>query len=329
LDIDYCKAISAAIFNGNVGNIVYKVVTTETRFLELAAGNVDVLLGNTAPSIQNDVKEATSGFGFTFSQPYFYAGLTMGGVPPYVFNSPFRDSLRKYSYSPCPDFILPLLDFFVYFNNRYGDCAAKLDSSSAACQNLKLCVTVGGGFEDQVRSKLFPAERFVVPVPQSLGLSLTNGVCNAVAGSFFDVIPSAIQKEYDGVYEVDVNRFSKQPLALVTREDDHQWSQLVYWINAGLFYAEERNITLRTAANEMPVVETFGPLLKNMFHRSVSAVGNYGEIYARHVQGEAPRGGLHLLNNLSGPQLYPSPGLFGEIDSNQGRKRRVWRRLRK
>jgi ABC-type amino acid transport substrate-binding protein len=87
LDIDYCKAISAAIFDGNVVNIEYKEVTTETRFKELAAGNVDVLLGNTSPTIQNDVKEATSGVGFSFSQPYFYAGLTMGGVPPYVFHS--------------------------------------------------------------------------------------------------------------------------------------------------------------------------------------------------------------------------------------------------
>jgi ABC-type amino acid transport substrate-binding protein len=90
LDIDYCKAFSAAIFDVNVQNIVYQEVTPETRFAELAAGNIDVLFGITSPSIQNDVKEATSGFGFSFSQPYFYAGLTMGGVPPYVFIHLFR-----------------------------------------------------------------------------------------------------------------------------------------------------------------------------------------------------------------------------------------------
>jgi ABC-type amino acid transport substrate-binding protein len=69
LDLDYCKAILAAIFDGSVDNIEYKEVTPETRFTELTAGNIDVLLGNTSPSIQNDVMEATSGFGFTFSQP--------------------------------------------------------------------------------------------------------------------------------------------------------------------------------------------------------------------------------------------------------------------
>jgi general L-amino acid transport system substrate-binding protein len=149
---------------------------------------------------------------------------------------------------------------------------------------------------------------------QSLGSSLKSGVCNAVAGSFFDVIPSAIRQDYVGSYEVGVQRLSKQPLALVTRQDDHQWSQLVYWINTALFYAEERNITQATAADQMPLVETFGPLLRNMFRQAVTAVGNYGEIYARNVQGEAPRGGPHDLNNdLSGPQLYPSPGLFVEI----------------
>jgi hypothetical protein len=114
----------------------------------------------------------------------------------------------------------------------------------------------------------------------------------------------------------------------VTRQDDPQWSQLVYWINAGLVNAEERGITQRTAADEMPLVEIFGPSLRNMFRQSVNAVGNYGEVYARHVQGEAPRGGPHELNDLSGPQLYPSPGLFGDFDSSQRKARRERRRHR-
>jgi hypothetical protein len=77
----------------------------------------------------------------------------------------------------------------------------------------------------------------------------------------------------------------------------------------------------------MPLVGTFGPLLRNMFRQSVNAVGNYGEIHARHVQGEAPRGGPHNLNDWSGPQLYPSPGLFGDFDSSQRRTRRELQRL--
>jgi hypothetical protein len=180
---------------------------------------------------------------------------------------------------------------------------------------------MGGEFEDQVKTTLFPP-RFYVAALQSLGSSLMSGVCNAVAGSFFDVIPSAIRNDYAGVYEVGVNRFSKQPLALVTRQDDHQWSQLVYWINTALVYAEERNITQDTAAEEMPLMETFGPSLKNMFRQAVNAVGNYGEIYARNVQDEAPRGGPHDLNiDWSGPLLYPSPGLFADLDfASEGRE---------
>jgi general L-amino acid transport system substrate-binding protein len=194
-----------------------------------------------------------------------------------------------------------------------------LDLSSTACLNLRLCVAEG--FEAQVTS-LDLGRAIVATGQQSLGSSLMSGVCNAVAGSFFDVIPSAIRNDYPGGYEVGVNRFSPQPLAMVTRQDDPQWSQLVYWINAGLFHAEERGISQRTAADEMPLVEILGPLLRNMFRQSVNAVGNYGEVYARHVQVEAPRGGPHELNDLSGPQLYPSPGLFGNFDLSQRRTRR-------
>jgi general L-amino acid transport system substrate-binding protein len=199
--------------------------------------------------------------------------------------------------------------------------------SSTACLNLKLCVAEG--LEAQVTSLGLGRAIVATTGQQSLGSILMSGMCNAVAGSFFDVIPAAIRNDYAGGYEVGVNRFSPQPLSLVTRQDDPQWSQLVYWINAGLFHAEERGITQRTAVDAMPTVETFGPLLRNIFRQSVNAVGNYGEVYARHVQGEAPRGGPHELNDLSGPQLYPSPGLFSDFDSSQRRTRRELRRLRK
>lgn len=200
-----------------------------------------------------------------------------------------------------------------------------MDFSSTACLNLKLCVAEGGGFEARLTSLGLDRARAVPR--QSLGASLTSGVCNAVAGSFFDVIPAAIGN-YSGLYQVFVNRFTEQPLVLVTRQDDPLWSQLVYWINAGLFYAEEEGITQSTA-DAMPLVETFGSSLRDMFRQSVNAVGNYGEVYARHVQVEAPRGGPHEVNDLNGPQLYPSPGLFGNLDSSQRRLRRERRRQRK
>ena len=74
---------------------------------------------------------------------------------------------------------------------------------------------------------------------------LATGACNAVAGGVVDVSVSNIRTigQYDGEYETGSGRLSKDPLALVTRQDDPQWSAYVYWTVSSVFYAEEQNIT--------------------------------------------------------------------------------------
>lgn len=115
---------------------------------------------------------------------------------------------------------------------------------------------------------------------------------------------------YDGSYQTGSSRYSKDPLALVTRQDDPQWSKFVYWIVAGIFYAEEEGIDQSNAASLMPEVTLFGSMYSNMLIDAVGAVGNYGEIYSRQAQADVPRGGLNEVNELlSGPQHYPLPGV--------------------
>ena len=96
---------------------------------------------------------------------------------------------------------------------------------------------------------------------------------------------------------------------MVTRQDDPRWSDFVYWINAVTFYAEEQGITKETAHKELPAVNLFGPLYRDMLRNAIQAVGNYGDIYARNVQDIVPRSGLNLLNTNNGPQFYPLPGV--------------------
>jgi hypothetical protein len=130
-----------------------------------------------------------------------------------------------------------------------------------------------------------------------------------IAGGVVDVSLTSIRTAgYDGPYQTGSSRYSKDPLALVTRQDDPQFSKFVYWIVASIFYAEESGID-QGNASLMPVVTLFGPLYFNMFINAVGAVGNYGEIYSRQAQSDVPRGGLNEINELlSGPQHYPLPG---------------------
>lgn len=82
LDVDFCKAVSAAIFNGVTNTIVYQVLPATERFRTLQQGGVDLLARITTVTMERDVFEPNAEAGFSFSQPNFYDGLSFGGIPP-------------------------------------------------------------------------------------------------------------------------------------------------------------------------------------------------------------------------------------------------------
>ena len=100
-------------------------------------------------------------------------------------------------------------------------------------------------------------------------------------------------------------------LCLATRQEDKDWSKLVYWHVSGTIYAEENNIT-STSFNAMPEVSIFGQSLNRVFKDSMLAMGSYGEMYERNLEPLYPRGGRNTLNAAPhfGPQHYALPG-FG------------------
>ena len=81
-DVDFCRALSAAIFDGDPDHVIYSDLPASERFQALASGDVDVLSRLTTLTLSRDVNESTTGEGFSFSQPNFYDGLTFGGTPP-------------------------------------------------------------------------------------------------------------------------------------------------------------------------------------------------------------------------------------------------------
>jgi hypothetical protein len=131
--------------------------------------------------------------------------------------------------------------------------------------------------------------------------------CNAISGDSTDVLSLVVVNT--SAYKLDTNRFSKEPLALATWEDDPQWTNFVRWIVHAIIYAEEKSITQASAA-KMPKYNLFGTLLRNMFVDAINIVGNYGEIYVRYTESLMAReGGINSLNrNPTGPQQYP--GVF-------------------
>ena len=160
-------------------------------------------------------------------------------------------------------------------------------------------------------SDIFPSGNIV---PLSADLFVVEGLqdssCNAVAGGIIDVSRTNVETNggYTGPYEIGSSRLTKDPLALVTLQDDQWWSSFVYWVNSGLVYAEEAGIN-SSRSGDLPLVNLFGTSYSRMLREAVGAVGNFGEIYQRNVEADVPRGGLNSLNAVPfGPQLYALPG---------------------
>ena len=101
----------------------------------------------------------------------------------------------------------------------------------------------------------------------------------------------------------------EENLCLAVKEGDHLWSSFVYWVSAGIVFAEENNIT-QGSSNNMPDVFLFGTNFTYMFQDVILAVGNYGEIFERNLEAYIPRSSRNLLNGNVAPQLYPLPGLM-------------------
>ena len=78
IDVEFCRALTAAMFKGNVSSSQLQIVavaTLEEGFDALNSGNVDVF-ASTPYTMTNDVKEPSTGMGFTLSPPYFYGRET-------------------------------------------------------------------------------------------------------------------------------------------------------------------------------------------------------------------------------------------------------------
>lgn len=98
---------------------------------------------------------------------------------------------------------------------------------------------------------------------------------------------------------------------MLTRGNDYQFLDFVNWVLQALLMAEEEGITKDTASR-MGITDVFGPDYERMFINAVEAVGNYGEMYARHLEAIVPREGLNLINQDTG-LIYSHP--FGGVET--------------
>ena len=82
----------------------------------------------------------------------------------------------------------------------YYDCADRLDVSSEACSETKICVLDSSTHID-ILLKLIPDATIVVSVNNAaLYSNFLSGFCNVIAGEQFDVAESNLRNRYVPLY---------------------------------------------------------------------------------------------------------------------------------
>eukprot|EP00984_Skeletonema_dohrnii_P029799 scaffold20690_cov155-Skeletonema_dohrnii-CCMP3373.AAC.4 len=285
-EVDLCKAVAAAALGSDYR---YELIPTTglNRFMKLANGEFDVIISGTTHTFDRDVHESSSGMGFSFSTPYLYGGMTFNGVPEFV---------------KCADDL-----------SAVGDCAGIL-----------ICSILGTTWYDKTK-ELFPASNIVLVTDQLESIQyLTDGKCNVIQGEQYDA-PEVVVRGYgyDGPYGQGKISFTKDPLAMVTRDGDPEFAVFVSFVIQTLFLAEKENITMMSADTfvQTQSVEavTFaqtaqGIPFAQLAELSLSAVGNYGEIYTRHLAPISPRLEINEINNEETTGLLYSHPL-GKVDT--------------
>ena len=179
------------------------------------------------------------------------------------------------------------------------------------CSPLRVCATKGTTSLDFVESA-FPSDFITIASSRVEGKNmLLNGTCNVLANDRAYLLEIATaMNPINQDFIVGEKLMTKEPLAVVTRKRDQEFSDVINWIVQALYYGEEQglqkdpalcqgNTDLSSTASELNYLN------------AVYCVGNYGEI----VFGDAQvNRGMNRINIGESGMLYAIP--FGDLNKD-------------
>jgi general L-amino acid transport system substrate-binding protein len=274
LDVDFCKAIAAAIFNDTT-KVRYSPLSSTERFTALSSGEVDLLSRTTTWTMSRDTQ-----LGIMFAGTTYYDGQ----------------------------------GFMVH--KSLGVSSVK-DLSGAT-----LCIEKGTTTElnaaDYFAANGLEYNPVTFEAEDETVKAYLDGRCDvfttdssALAGERATLTDAA-----DHVILPEI--ISKEPLALVTRQGDDIWFNIVRWTYYATLEAEELGVNSTNVdemlGSENPSIRRllgvegdFGTplgLTKDWAYQIIKGIGNYSEIFERNVGPNSP---LHLERGLNA--LWKDGGL--------------------
>ncbi|MBC6438129.1 MAG: amino acid ABC transporter substrate-binding protein [Rhodobacteraceae bacterium] len=279
-DVAMCRAIAVAVL-GDPTAVEFIPLTTARRFTALASGEVDVLVRNTTWTFSRDVDLA-----FEFTGINYYDGQ---------------------------GFMIP----------RELGVASALDLDGAT-----VCIQTGTTTELNLADFFSSNTMTYEPVPIETNAEAQQqylaGACDVYTTDTSGLAATRASFEDPGAHVILPEVVSKEPLGPLVRHGDNQWGDIVRWTLNALISAEELGIT---SANVMEMANgTDVPEVNRLLGfegelgaqlgleadwavNVLSAVGNYGEIFARNIGEDTPIGLARGLNAqwTDGGLLYSPP----------------------
>lgn len=253
LEVDYCRAIAAAIFD-DPSKVRFTPLTTGERFAALSSGEIDVLSRTTTWTMSRDTT-----LGIVFAGVMFYDGQ----------------------------------GFMVRADSGI--------TSAADLNGANICVQAGTTTELNMADYFSAHGLQYTPVvyagrPETVA-AFENGRCDAYTTDASGLAADRTRFSDPSAYIILPEIISKEPLGPSVRQGDSTWFNIARWTYFALLEAEELGVT---QANVDEMLGSDNPAIKRLLgvegefgqgigltndwaYRIVKHVGNYGELYDRHV----------------------------------------------
>lgn len=251
MNVEQCRAMALlALEDPNQYELV--LFDVYKRFTNLKDGDIDVMPDGSTHTMERDVWIADVEAAFTFTVPYFYSGLAFAGRPTFV------------------------------------DCVDDLNAFYGDCRNVRICVGAGSTHVAVLEDTLQGGLLVLSNNTEIMMEQYREDKCNVIAGEhlFLGKLPPDIT---DG-WKMSENVVSKEPLAIVTRNDDPEWSNLANLVVNAFILAEAHNITQVSAHLMADLYEDdVQSSLAEQMVDLIAEFGNHGELYEKHIQEQIPR----------------------------------------
>ncbi|MBU0970863.1 MAG: amino acid ABC transporter substrate-binding protein [Proteobacteria bacterium] len=276
--VDYGRALAAATI-GDPGKVKFIPVSSQQRFTVLQSGEVDVLSRTTTWNLSRD-----SALGLNFTGVMFYDGQSF--------------LVRKDT----------------------GIRSVKDLDGATIC--VKTGTTAEQNTSDYFASHKMSYKPVVFEGANEAKTAFFASRCDALTTDASALTSTRLADAPNpDDYLVLPDRIAKEPLGATVRADDDQWFDINKWVLNALIEAEELGVTsanvdqLKAKAMKPSIKRLLGTIPGNgkalgldeeWAYRAIKAVGNYGEMYDRHL---TPIGLDRGLNKLwsNGGIMYALP----------------------